>query len=148
NPVVEALYNRHGKELAFSGVVVNVAHITRERRERSVLMAANLVSTVLKADLAVITKVGGGSPESDTMMLIEALEQKGVKTSAILWSHYGDGNYAGDSLSAYSPAADAVASAGVYDAWFELGPQETVIGGRTAGPFTTDPSDRARPAEG
>lgn len=148
NPVVEALYNRHGKELAFSGVVVNVAHITRERRERSVLMAANLVSTVLKADLAVITKVGGGIPESDTMMLIEALEQKGVKTSAILWSHYGDGNYAGDSLSAYSPAADAVASAGVYDAWFELGPQETVIGGRTAGPFTTDPSDRARPAEG
>ena len=145
NPVVRGLYDRHGKDVDFVGVVVCVAHITRTQRERSVLMISNLVHSVLGADLALISKVGGGIPESDLMMSIEALEQRGVRTSAIVWSHLGDGSIK-DSLSATSVAADAIASAGVYDDWVDLPQQAEIVGGSTVGPFSDDPQEKPQPA--
>lgn len=145
NPVIQSLYDRHGKDIDFAGVVVCVSHITREQRDRSVHMVSNLVHTVLGADLAIVTKVGGGIPESDLMMTVESLEKKGVRTSAIIWSHIGDGTIQ-DSLSAYSPAADALVSVGMQDAWVDLSEQSEVFGGSTVGPFSDQPGDRPQPA--
>ncbi|MCR4442839.1 MAG: glycine/sarcosine/betaine reductase component B subunit [Peptococcaceae bacterium] len=146
NPVIKGLYQRHGKELDFAGVVAYAAHVTRERRERSVQMAVNLVSNILKADLALITKVGGGIPESDVMQIIENLEQRGVRTCAIIWSHLGDGTIR-DLLTAYSPAADALVSVGINDAWVTLSEQAKVVGGGPLiGPFSDDPADKPQPS--
>lgn len=145
NPVIMGLYDRHGKDLDFAGVVVCVAHITRVQRERSVQMIANLVQGVLGADLAVITKVGGGIPESDLMMTVESLEQRGIRTAAMFSSRMGDGTIK-DSLTAYSAAADAIGSVGVSDAWVDLPEQVKVVGGSTVGPFTDEPDDKPKPA--
>ena len=145
NPVVMGLYDRHAKDIDFAGVVVNVSHITRQQRERSVQMVSNLVAAVLGADLAVVTKVGGGIPESDLMLTVEDLEKRGVRTAIVTMSHMGDGTLR-DSLSAYSSAADAIASAGVQDEWLDLSEQANVIGGSMVGPFTDDPNDKPQPA--
>jgi glycine reductase len=145
NPVILGLYEKHGKEVDFAGVVVCVAHITRERRERSVQMIANLVHTVLGADIAIVSKVGGGIPESDLMMSIEALEKRGVCTSAVIMSHMGDGTIQ-DSQSVYYAAADAVASAGIQDTWVDLPEQKEAFGGSTIGPFSSVPGSKPVPA--
>ncbi len=78
-------------------------------------------------------------------MAIEPLEQRGVRTSAIVWSHLGDGSIK-DSLSATSVAADAIASAGVYDDWVDLPQQAEIVGGSTVGPFSDDPQEKPQPA--
>jgi len=145
NPVIQELYKRHGKEIDFAGVVVSVSHVTRAQRERTVGMTANLVASVLGADMALITKVGGGIPESDVMLTIEALERIGVKTTAIMWAHLGDGTIR-DILTAYSPAADALVSVGINDAWINLPEQDVVIGGREIAPLSDDPNAKPQDA--
>lgn len=147
NPSVQTLYALHGRELDFAGVVVNAAHINPARRDRAVMMIVNQVKTVLGASLAVLTKVGGGVPESDLMLTIEALEKSGVRTAAVVFGHQGDGSIE-DSNTAHSQAADAVASAGIYDDEVDLPAPATVVGGPLAGPFTNDPADRPRPSGG
>src|SRR5262249_54264303 len=44
HPVILELYRRHGDDLDFGGVVAVVAHQTAEERERSAVMASNLVA--------------------------------------------------------------------------------------------------------
>lgn len=145
NPVILDLYNRHGKDVNFVGVVPCVSHITREQRELSVLMISNLVKFILKADLAVVSKVGGGIPESDLMMTVESLEKRGICTSAIIWSYLGDGTVQ-DSLSTFSEFANALASVGMQDEVIDLPEQKIVIGGSLVGPFTDNPNDQAHPS--
>lgn len=142
NPVIQELYKKHGKEIDFAGVVVCVSHVTRNQRERSIGMTANLAANVLGADLAIITKVGGGIPESDVMLTIESLERIKVKTTAIMWAHLGNGTIQ-DILTAYSPAANALVSAGINDALVNLPGQEKVIGGNEIEPLSDDP--KAKP---
>jgi len=146
NPVVKELYARHGKELNFAGVVIYASHVTRDQRERSVEMTCNLVKHILRADMAVFTKVGGGIPESDVMIAVENLEAQGVTTAAILWSQWGDGTV-NDILSAFSPAADALASVGINDVMLRLPPQERVVGGETLDPLSDDPGAPPQPAD-
>jgi glycine reductase len=145
NPAVLELYRRHGQEVDFAGVVAYVAHVTREKRARSTAMITNLVTSVIKADLAVVSKLGGGIPESDLLMIIESLEKKGVRTSGFIWSYMGDGTIS-DSISANSEAADALASVGIYDDWLDLPEQAQVFGGTQVGPFTSNPNDKPVPA--
>jgi sarcosine reductase len=147
NPVIKGLYNRHGKEVRFVGVVVCVSNVTRKQLECSVQMTTKLAADILAADLAIITKVGGGIPESDVMLIIESLERKGVHTSGIIWSHLGDGTIK-DLLTAYSPAANALASVGINDASVTLSEQERVVGGIEVEPFSDDPEDKPQPAHG
>ncbi|MCL2120715.1 MAG: glycine/sarcosine/betaine reductase component B subunit [Clostridiales bacterium] len=146
NPVVKELYARHGKDLDFAGVVVYASHATREQRERSVQMTCTLVKHVLHADMAILTKVGGGIPESDVMMAVENLEKQGVTTTAILWSQWGDGTIK-DILSAFSPAADAMVSVGINDTAICLPPQKRVVGGLTLDPLSDDPEALPQPAD-
>ncbi|WP_102348894.1 glycine/sarcosine/betaine reductase component B subunit [Bacillus sp. Marseille-P3661] len=128
NPVLLELYDRHGKDINFTGVVICVAHITREKRARTATMISNLVHEILNSDIAVLTKLGGGIPESDLMAAIELLEENGVSTSSVIWSTMGNGTIK-DSLSAHSDAANALASAGIFDETVELPGQEIVVGG-------------------
>jgi glycine reductase len=85
--VILDLYRRHGTDLDFAGVVVNVANQLVEERDRAVLMTGNLVKYSLRADGAVFTKSGGGAPHVDMAMAAERCEQLGVKTSLIMWEH-------------------------------------------------------------
>ena len=147
HPIVRELYDRHGKDFDFAGVVVCASHVTRDSRERSAFMTRNLVRHVLKADMAVFTKVGGGIPESDVMTAIEMLEAEGVTTAAVIWCQLGDGTVR-DTLSAFSPAADALVSVGINDITLRLPPLGRVIGGDYLDPLSDDPGALPQPAAG
>jgi glycine reductase len=147
HPIVLELYRGHGKALDFAGVVVTVAHVTETERRRSVLIAANLVKTVLRADGVLLTKVGGGIPESDLMATCEACENLGVRTTIVVWTHGADRRVEG-SLTVVSPRADAMVSVGMIDESIELASVERVIGGPLAGPFSEEAGARALPAAG
>ncbi|MDR0469418.1 MAG: glycine/sarcosine/betaine reductase component B subunit [Peptococcaceae bacterium] len=146
HPIIKELYARHGKDLDFAGVVVNASHITRDQRERSAMMTCNLVKHTLKADMAIFTKVGGGIPESDVMTAMESLEKQGVSTAAVIWCQWGDGTVK-DTLSAFSPAADALVSVGINDVMLRLPPQDRVIGGVSLDPLSDDPEAPPQPAD-
>lgn len=98
-----------------------------EQRLRSTVLLANLTKHVLKADLAIFSKLGGGVPESDLLLSIDAVEKIGVKTSAVLWSYLGDGTIS-DSISASSDYANALASVGIYDESVQLPGQKQLFG--------------------
>jgi len=147
HPIVLELYRRHGATLDFAGVVVTVAHVREVERRRSVLMAANLAKNVLRADGVLLTKVAGGIPESDLMATCEALEEMGIKTTIVVWTHGTDRRVEG-SLTVVSPRADAIVSVGMHDETVELPPMERVIGGELAGPFSEEAGAPALPAAG
>ncbi|MBI3304613.1 MAG: hypothetical protein HYZ72_21325, partial [Deltaproteobacteria bacterium] len=147
HPLILNLYRRHGKDLEFAGVVATVAHATDTERRRSVVMAANLVKETLRADGVLLTKLGGGIPESDLMSTFEACEDLGVRATIVVWTHRGDGRTDG-SLTFISPRADALVSVGMHEEPIDLPPVERVIGGPLVGPPISEPDAEARPAAG
>jgi len=84
--VINELYSRHGKEICFCGVVLTVSHSTDQEIERSGVMAAKLVKSVLDADGAILTKAWGGAPEIDMGHAAARCEELGVKTAILMWN--------------------------------------------------------------
>ena len=85
HPMIKELYRRHGKDLCFVGVVLTICHSIEHERERSAVMAANLVKSVLGADGAILTKAGGGAPEIAMAQTADECEARGVRTALIMW---------------------------------------------------------------
>ena len=139
HPIVRELYNRHGKELCFVGVVITVAQTTGPDRERSAAIAAKLVKSVLGADGAILTKIGGGAPHIDLAQTCDLCEGLGVKTALVVADQSTDG-YSEGALLFNTPRADAIVNVGSFSGKFTLPPVEKVIGG----PVTFS----GRPAEG
>lgn len=138
NPVIEGLYERHGTELSFVGVVVSNASLVLTEKKRSALIAAKLIRYVLGADGVVITKEGGGHPDIDLMECCEQCELLGVKSSLIN-SEMLNPDGTGYSMIAFSKFANCVISVGNNDEIVCLPPVDRVIGGKTMidtqGPF-------------
>ncbi|MBW2609309.1 MAG: beta-aspartyl-peptidase [Deltaproteobacteria bacterium] len=84
--VIKELYSRHGKDLCFCGVVLTVSHSTDQEIERSGVMAAKLVKSVLGADGVILTKAWGGAPEIDMGQAAAKCEELGVKTALLMWN--------------------------------------------------------------
>jgi len=85
HPVIKDLYDRHGKDLCFVGVILTISHSTEPARERAVAMCAKLAKHVLAADGVILTKSGGGAPEVDMGQTAGKCEEVGVNTSIIMW---------------------------------------------------------------
>ncbi len=129
HPVVRALAARHGRDLWCSGVIATVAAVTEAERERNVALAVRLAADVLGLDGVVITKVLGGMPETDLMLLAEGCEAAGVKTALVVWERLTAGRSEAP-LTLFSPRADAIVSTGDRDATVRLPPVPRVLGGR------------------
>jgi glycine reductase len=131
--IVRALAARHGVDVWFSGVIVYVAPTTQPERERNVGLAVRLASDILGWDGAVITKTGGGMPETDMMLLADGCERAGVRTALVAWERLTAGRSEGP-LTIFSPLADAIASTGDRDLRITLPPVARVLG-------STNPAD-------
>jgi Glycine/sarcosine/betaine reductase component B subunits len=82
HPVINALYRRHKtRELNFVGTVATIASADNFDRERNTHFTAQLVKWALRADVAVMTKFGGGVPHTDMAESARLLERAGVKTA-------------------------------------------------------------------
>lgn len=126
NPVIEDLYERHGKDLNFIGVVITNENVTLADKERSSNYTAKLVE-FLGADGVIITEEGFGNPDTDLIMNCVKIARKGIKT-VLITDEYAGRDGASQSLADAAPEADAVVTAGNANEIITLPPMEKVIG--------------------
>ncbi|SHK16853.1 glycine reductase [Anaerobranca californiensis DSM 14826] len=126
NPIIEDLYQKHGKELNFVGVVITNENVTLLDKVRSSNFTAKLVET-LGVDGAIISEEGFGNPDTDLIMNCKKLEEKGIKT-VLVTDEYAGRDGASQSLADADKLADAVVTAGNANEVITLPPMEKVIG--------------------
>lgn len=126
NPVIHDLYERHGQDLNFIGVVITNENVTLTDKERSSNMTAKLVE-FLGADGVIISEEGFGNPDTDLVMNCAKIEKKGIKT-VLITDEYAGQDGASQSLADATTLADAVVTAGNANEVITLPPMKTVIG--------------------
>lgn len=126
NPVIEELYERHGEELNFVGVVITNENVTLADKERSSDYAAKLVG-MLGVDGAIISEEGFGNPDTDLIMICNKVEQRGIRT-VLMTDEFAGRDGASQSLVDASKLADAVVSSGNANATITLPPMKRIIG--------------------
>ena len=128
HPSLAALYQRHGKDINFAGVIIARGHHENEfLKERSAQMAAKL-AVMLRADGALCTYEATGNTHIDFMLIVQALEQAGIPTGAVV-HEYGGPEGKDISLVDFVPEAVALASSGGIDRRLTLPAVEKLIGG-------------------
>ena len=126
HPLLLELFERHGKDLCFAGVVLSDEPVRLEAKEASAQKALKLVMT-LAPDGVIISKEGFGNPDADQMMLIRSLEKAGIRTTSITDEFAGvDGS--SQSLADVTKEADAMISVGNANARLVLPPMARILG--------------------
>jgi glycine reductase len=126
NPIIKALYERHGKELNFVGVVITNENVTLADKQRSSSYAVNLAK-MLGVEAAVISEEGFGNPDADLVLNCVKAERAGIKT-VLVTDEYAGANGASQSLADSCPEGTAVVTAGNANETIILPPMEKVIG--------------------
>ena len=135
NPVVKALYDRHGVDLNFVGTIICRGHFDDHMaKERNAQYVAKLAG-LLRVDGVVHTLEGTGNTFIDFMLTVQACERLGIKCVPIVHEHGGP---AGTDwpLVDYVPEARSIISTGGVDRRFSVPSMKRVIGGYTL-TFTT-----------
>lgn len=128
HPLVATLYEHHGRDLAFAGVILTRGHWeTQELKERTAQLAAQL-AIVLGLDGVVLNQEGTGNSTIDYMLTVQALERVGVRAVAMV-HEYGGPDGADPPLIDFVPEADALVSIGGIDRRVLAAPMERAIGG-------------------
>jgi glycine reductase len=126
NPVIYDLYEHHGKELNFVGVVVSNENVTLLDKERSSNFAAKLIKS-MGVDGVIISEEGFGNPDADLIMNCKKIEAEGIKT-VLITDEYAGRDGASQSLADGHPLANAVVTAGNANAVITLPKLNKVIG--------------------
>jgi len=127
HPLVLGLYREHSERVHFAGVILErIRFLTHQGKEVVAENTARLAS-MLGADGALITWVGGGNAFVDVMLTIAACERQGIKT--ILVGYEFGGKEGTDSpLLYYTPEADAMVSTGSRNRGIELPAPDRMVG--------------------
>jgi sarcosine reductase len=126
NPIIEDLYERHGKDYNFVGVIITNENVTLSDKERSSNWTAKLAE-YLNLDGVIISEEGFGNPDTDLMMNCKKISAKGIKT-VLVTDEYAGRDGASQSLADADKAADAVVTAGNANEVVSLPPMKKVIG--------------------
>jgi len=126
NPIIEDLYERHGKDFNFVGVIITNENVTLADKERSSNWTAKLAE-YLNLDAVIISEEGFGNPDTDLMMNCKKIAAKGIKT-VLVTDEYAGRDGASQSLADADKAADAVVTAGNANEIISLPPMKKVIG--------------------
>lgn len=126
NPVIHDLYQRHGKDLNFVGVIITNENVTLADKQRSSNFTAKLAG-MLGLDGAVVSEEGFGNPDTDLIMNCTKLEKKGIKTVG-LTDEYAGRDGASQSLADADTLVDAVVTGGNANEVITLPPMKKVIG--------------------
>ncbi|MCC7485657.1 MAG: hypothetical protein IT529_11815 [Burkholderiales bacterium] len=127
-PVIRALYRRHGRDLDFAGVILGRSLIPSavEKHRQAAQMAK--VATMLGAQGAVITMSNGGHAYADQMLICQHVEQAGIAT-VLGVDEYSDTDGSDFPLVTYVPQAKAIVSVGNQEEIIELPAVSRVLGG-------------------
>jgi glycine reductase complex component B subunit alpha and beta len=126
HPIIEDLYERHGKDFNFLGCVITNENVYLADKERSSNMVAKLVE-FLGADAAIISEEGFGNPDADLVMNCNKVTAKGVKT-VLVTDEYAGQDGMSQSLADSTPKGDAVVTGGNANEVIILPPMKRVIG--------------------
>ncbi len=129
NPVIESLYQRHGKDLCFVGIILTEGHgKTTFLKERSASFAAK-IARLLDIDGVILTQEGAGMSMIDQMLACRECEKQGIKSVVITYEIGGmEGNDVPliDSV----PEANAIVSTGNREELLDLPAVEKLLGGK------------------
>ena len=126
NPIIKALFKRHGKDLNFVGVVISNENVTLADKQRSSSYAVNLLK-MLGVDAAVISEEGFGNPDADLVLNCVKAERAGIKT-VLVTDEYAGANGASQSLADSCQEGTAVVTGGNANMTIILPPMAKVIG--------------------
>jgi glycine reductase len=147
HPLVLRLYEAHGKDLNFAGVILQrIRFETAHGKEVGAQNAARLAK-MFRADGALLTWIGGGNAFVDVMLTVHACERNGIDTVLVTYEH--GGKEGRDSpLLFYLPEADSVVTTGTLDRAVELPAMDKVIGPYDEIKVLSYPGVPASPARG
>lgn len=126
NPIIHELYNRHGVDYNFVGVIITNENVTLADKERSSNFTAKLAE-MMGVDAAIVSEEGFGNPDADLVMNCRKLEQKGIKT-VLVTDEYAGRDGCSQSLADTTPEATAVVTGGNANETIILPPMDMVIG--------------------
>lgn len=126
NPVIHDLYELHGKEYNFVGVIITNENVYLADKERSSNWTAKMAE-YLGLDGVIISEEGFGNPDTDLIMNCKKITKKGIKT-VILTDEYAGRDGASQSLADADAAADACVTAGNANMTIVLPKLDKIIG--------------------
>lgn len=126
NPVIHDLYDRHGKDINFMGVIITNEAVYLADKERSSDMTSKLAE-FMGLDGALVTQEGFGNPDTDLIMNCRKLEAKGIKT-VITTDEYAGQDGASQPLADADIAANAVVTGGNANELIDLPAMDKLIG--------------------
>ena len=126
NGVIEELYEKHGKEINFLGVIITNENVYLADKERSSNWTAKFTK-YLGLDAAIVSQEGFGNPDTDLTMNCKKIETEGVKT-VIVTDEYAGQNGASQSLADADPKANAVVTGGNANQLIVLPKLDKIIG--------------------
>lgn len=126
NPIVEDLFEQHGKTINFAGMVITNENVYLADKMRSSDWAAKLCE-YLGVDGAIISEEGFGNPDTDLIMNCKKIEGKGIKT-VVVTDEYAGQDGKSQSLADSDPAADACVTGGNANVVVTLPKMDKVIG--------------------
>ena len=126
NGVIEELYEKHGKEINFLGVIITNENVYLADKERSSNWTAKFTK-YLGLDAAIVSQEGFGNPDTDLIMNCKKIETEGVKT-VIVTDEYAGQNGASQSLADADPKANAVVTGGNANQLLVLPKLDKIIG--------------------
>jgi len=126
HPIIEDLYERHGKDYNFLGCIITNENVYLADKERSSNWTAKMVE-YLGADAVIISEEGFGNPDADLVMNCNKITEKGVKT-VLVTDEYAGQDGSSQSLADSTPKGDAVVTGGNANEVVTLPPMKKVIG--------------------
>ncbi len=126
NPVIHDLYEAHGKEINFLGVIITNENVYLADKERHSNMTAKLAE-YLGVDGVIISEEGFGNPDTDLIMNCKKISAKGIKT-VILTDEYAGRDGASQSLADSDPSGDACVTGGNANMTIVLPKLDRIIG--------------------
>ena len=126
NPVVEDLFEQHGKTLNFVCHIITNENVYLADKQRSSDWTAKLCK-MLDLDGAIVSQEGFGNPDTDLIMNCKKIEAEGDKT-VIITDEYAGRDGKSQSLADADAAADAVVTGGNANQVIILPKLDKVIG--------------------
>jgi glycine reductase len=126
NPIIHDLFERHGKDINFVGVIITNENVFLADKERSSNWTAKLCR-YFGFDAVIISQEGFGNPDTDLIMNCKKIEAEGIKT-VIVTDEYAGRDGKSQSLADADSAANAVVTGGNANEVIVLPPMDKIIG--------------------
>ncbi|MDQ4089961.1 MAG: glycine/sarcosine/betaine reductase component B subunit [Actinomycetota bacterium] len=127
HPVANALRARHGRDVAFAGVILSPEPVSASEKARISAEAAQLCADA-GFEAVILTKEGGGNADADVALKMDALEDMGIAAVG-LFAEMAGADGTGPPIVVAPERATAMVSTGNYDARLHLPEMERALGG-------------------